>query len=238
MHARLTVSNDAYTLSLAPEGGALAERTRLPAGSEALIPARRFPHGVTEAAFELAIEHAENWLMPHARSLNDADLEVRDETGRISTGLAALQLQSSGGWTLEAFEQLFLDLVDRTKRASADVAFVADIVLIRELAHHGRVRSVSLNSVEPTSGVSAAFLDEVKAMLLQAVDATEPPGGLGTDEPLFGPDSRLDLDSLDGLQLSVAIQKHYGIRMADSKELRRALVSLTTLASHIALHKK
>lgn len=144
MHARLTVSNDAYILSLATEGGALAERARLPAGSEALISARRFPHGVNEAAFELAIEHAENWLMPHARSLSDANLEVQDTTGRISTGLAALQLQSAGEWSLETFEKLFLDVVDRTKRASVDLAFVADIVLIRELAHHGRVRNVQL----------------------------------------------------------------------------------------------
>jgi acyl carrier protein len=82
------------------------------------------------------------------------------------------------------------------------------------------------------------FLDEVKALLLNAVDAEEPPGGLSADEPLFGPDSRLDLDSLDGLQLSVAIQKQYGIRMADSKELRRALVSLVVLARYIVAHRK
>ena len=82
------------------------------------------------------------------------------------------------------------------------------------------------------------FLDEVKALLLNAVDAKEPPGGLSADEPLFGPDSRLDLDSLDGLQLSVAIQKQYGIRMADSKDLRRALVSLEVLASYIIAHRQ
>lgn len=83
-----------------------------------------------------------------------------------------------------------------------------------------------------------AFLEEVKALLLTAVDASEPADGLRLDEPLFGPDSRLDLDSLDGLQLSVAIQKRYGIRMADSKDLRRALASLTILASYIATHRK
>ena len=84
----------------------------------------------------------------------------------------------------------------------------------------------------------AAFVQEVKTLLLQAVDAVEPVGGLALDEPLFGPESRLDLDSLDGLQLSVAIQKKYGIRMADSKDLRRALASLTVLASYIAAHRK
>jgi acyl carrier protein len=83
-----------------------------------------------------------------------------------------------------------------------------------------------------------AFLEEVKALLLNAVDASEPPGGLRLDEPLFGPDSRLDLDSLDGLQLSVAIQKRYGVRMADSKDLRRAMASLTILADYITTHRK
>ena len=89
-----------------------------------------------------------------------------------------------------------------------------------------------------TAALDPAFLEEVKALLLNAVDAREPPGGLRLDEPLFGPDSRLDLDSLDGLQLSVAIQKRYGVRMADSKNLRRALASLTILASYIATHRK
>jgi acyl carrier protein len=84
----------------------------------------------------------------------------------------------------------------------------------------------------------AAFLEEIKVLLLNAVDAKEPPGGLSDAEPLFGPESRLDLDSLDGLQLSVAIQKQYGIRMADSKDLRRALGSLTVLASYIAARRK
>ena len=75
-------------------------------------------------------------------------------------------------------------------------------------------------------------------MLFAAVDKSEPDAGLRDDEPLFGPESRLDLDSLDGLQISMAIQKKYGIRLADSKDLRRALVSLITLADYIEAHKK
>jgi acyl carrier protein len=79
----------------------------------------------------------------------------------------------------------------------------------------------------------ATFLNELKAHLLAAVDKDEPAGGLRDDEPLFGPESRLDLDSLDALQISMAIQKKYGVRMPDSKETRRALASLTTLADHL-----
>lgn len=78
-----------------------------------------------------------------------------------------------------------------------------------------------------------AYRAELKAHILAAVDKSEPPGGLHDDEPWFGPESRLDLDSLDALQISVAIQKKYRVRMADSKDTRRALVSLRTLAAYL-----
>lgn len=79
----------------------------------------------------------------------------------------------------------------------------------------------------------AKFLSELKARLLAAVDKDEPAGGLRDDEPLFGRNSRLNLDSLDALQISMAMQKTYGVRMPDSKETRRALVSLLALAEYL-----
>ncbi len=80
----------------------------------------------------------------------------------------------------------------------------------------------------------SAFRTELKAVILAAVDKDEPAGGLRDDEPWFGDGSRLDLDSLDALQISMAIQKKYGVRMPDSKETRRALVSLLALAEHLS----
>lgn len=77
------------------------------------------------------------------------------------------------------------------------------------------------------------FMTQLKALLLEACDKDEPPGGLTPEEILFGPESRLNLDSLDALQISMAIQKRYGIRMPDSKDTRRALASLATLANHL-----
>jgi len=80
---------------------------------------------------------------------------------------------------------------------------------------------------------NAALLDQLKRLVLEACDKEEPTGGLTHDEILFGPQSRLDLDSLDALQISMALQKRYGVRMPDSKETRRALASLDTLAAHL-----
>lgn len=78
-----------------------------------------------------------------------------------------------------------------------------------------------------------AFLAQLKRLLLEACDKEEPPGGLSSEEILFGSQSRLELDSLDALQISMAIQKRYGVRMPDSKETRRAMASLGTLACHL-----
>ncbi|HEY0720805.1 MAG TPA: phosphopantetheine-binding protein [Gammaproteobacteria bacterium] len=81
------------------------------------------------------------------------------------------------------------------------------------------------------------FQEEVKNLILEAADKEEPAGGLTGDEPLFGAESRLQLDSLDALQISMALQKRYGVRMPDSKETRRALASLAHLAEHLSAHR-
>lgn len=81
--------------------------------------------------------------------------------------------------------------------------------------------------IDPTQ---RAWRDQLKALILQACDKDEPPDGLNDDETLFGPDSRLALDSMDALQLSMALQQAYGVRWVDSKETRRAFASLAHLA--------
>ena len=77
------------------------------------------------------------------------------------------------------------------------------------------------------------LITELKTVVLEAAERDAPEGGLDDDEPLFGPEARLDLDSLDALQVSMAIQQRYGVRMPDSKETRRALVSIAHLAQHL-----
>lgn len=79
----------------------------------------------------------------------------------------------------------------------------------------------------------SAFLAQLREYILACVDKTEPEGGLRNDEPWFGENSRLGLDSLDALQISMAIQKKYAVRMPDSKETRRALSSLECLAEYL-----
>ena len=79
----------------------------------------------------------------------------------------------------------------------------------------------------------AELVAELKALVLEAAEKPAPDGGLGDEEPLFGADARLNLDSLDALQISMAVQQRYGVRMTDSKETRRALTSIAELARHL-----
>jgi len=80
---------------------------------------------------------------------------------------------------------------------------------------------------------STGLIAELKTLVLDAVEKAAPAGGLADDEALFGPESRLVLDSLDALQISMAIQQRFGVRMSDSKETRRALTSIAHLAQHL-----
>jgi acyl carrier protein len=80
---------------------------------------------------------------------------------------------------------------------------------------------------------ATAWMEELKTLILEAAEKQAPPGGLLDDEVLFGEQARVDFDSLDALQISMAIQKKYGVRMPDSKDTRRALESIAHLAAFL-----
>lgn len=60
------------------------------------------------------------------------------------------------------------------------------------------------------------------------------PEELTDDEPLIG--SGLNLDSIDALELVVALEKEFGIKISSSEESREALASVAHLAEFIRNH--
>lgn len=70
----------------------------------------------------------------------------------------------------------------------------------------------------------------VENLMLQ-VNADE----ITDDLPLFGPGG-LGLDSVDALQLVVALDKTYGLKIADSEVARRNLQSVNTIAAAVEQH--
>lgn len=79
---------------------------------------------------------------------------------------------------------------------------------------------------------------EVKELIidvLQLEDIT--PADIDSAAPLFV--DGLGLDSIDALELGVALQKKYGISLsADSEETRRHFTSVSALAALIESHGK
>lgn len=58
------------------------------------------------------------------------------------------------------------------------------------------------------------------------------PDDIREETPLFGPES-LGLDSLDALQMIIAIEKEYGVAITDPTTAREALQSLSMLRDYI-----
>ena len=72
----------------------------------------------------------------------------------------------------------------------------------------------------------------VESLNLEGVDAAQ----IDPEAPLFG--DGLGLDSIDALELALAISKKYGFQLrSDSDENRRIFASLRALSAHIELNK-
>lgn len=74
---------------------------------------------------------------------------------------------------------------------------------------------------------------QIKRMIVQEADRDIDPQTIRDDEPLFGVESAIQLDSLDALQLSMAIYKKYGFKITDSKDARRMFATVNSLADAI-----
>lgn len=56
---------------------------------------------------------------------------------------------------------------------------------------------------------------------------------ISDQESLVGAEAQLDLDSLDTLQISLAIKQRYKVRIEGSKEGRQAFASISAMAEYI-----
>lgn len=73
---------------------------------------------------------------------------------------------------------------------------------------------------------------ELKELMIKTLDLRDvQPEDIGNDEPLFG--SVLELDSLDGLELVLQLEKTYAIKIGSSEASKEALQSVNVLAEFI-----
>ncbi|MBS0630530.1 MAG: acyl carrier protein [Verrucomicrobia bacterium] len=59
------------------------------------------------------------------------------------------------------------------------------------------------------------------------------PEDIPDDEPLIG-SPRFGFDSIDALEIALAVEKQFGVKLGSSEESRQALASVSALAAYLA----
>ncbi len=74
----------------------------------------------------------------------------------------------------------------------------------------------------------------LKKMIIEECEKDEfAADDISDDVLLFSPESGLDLDSVDALQLSMSLQAQFNVRLTDPKEFRRVVTTINGLADYL-----
>lgn len=78
---------------------------------------------------------------------------------------------------------------------------------------------------------------ELAELMIEALNLEDvEPGSIDPQAPLFG--DGLGLDSIDALELSLAISKRYGFQLrSDNPDNRKIFGSLAALSAHVEQHR-
>ncbi len=75
---------------------------------------------------------------------------------------------------------------------------------------------------------------EIKELIITTLNITDVnPEDVIDNEPLFAPDNVLGLDSIDALEIIMALQRKYDVRIDDQNLARFILTSIDTIAEFI-----
>ena len=78
---------------------------------------------------------------------------------------------------------------------------------------------------------------ELKKYIIEELNLEDlTPEDIDADAPLFG--SGLGLDSIDALEIILILEKYYGIKLANSAEVKPIFYSVRTLAEYIEKNRK
>ena len=77
-----------------------------------------------------------------------------------------------------------------------------------------------------------ALRERIKNMMVENLMLHVPAADIADDQPLFGPGS-LGLDSVDALQLVVALDKNFGLKIPDPAAAKEILQNVSTMVSAV-----
>lgn len=84
---------------------------------------------------------------------------------------------------------------------------------------------------------SAALKRRIKDLMVENLMLQVTAAEIGDSQPLFGPES-LGLDSVDALQLVVALDKNFGLKIPDPAAAKEILQSVDTIAAAVLQDRK
>jgi len=82
---------------------------------------------------------------------------------------------------------------------------------------------------------TAELKTQIKHLLVENLMLQSKAEEIADDLPLFGPGS-LGLDSVDALQLVVALDKNYGLKIPDPEAAKKILQSVNTIVAALEAH--
>jgi len=78
----------------------------------------------------------------------------------------------------------------------------------------------------------SSLREQIKAMMVENLMLQVTAAEIGDDQLLFGPGS-LGLDSVDALQLVVALDKNFGLKIPDPAAAKQILQSVNTITDAV-----
>lgn len=85
--------------------------------------------------------------------------------------------------------------------------------------------------------MTTSLTSDIKGMMVENLMLQMAKEDIGDDLPLFGPGG-LGLDSVDALQMVVALDKKYGLKILDPETARVVLQSVSSIAVAIEKHRQ
>ena len=95
---------------------------------------------------------------------------------------------------------------------------------------------------DPVAGATRSMISmdldklrmEIKQLIISELDLRgKTPEDIGDDQVLFG--GGLALDSLDALQLAMAIEERFGVKIPEGEQAKAIFASVSALATHVAV---
>jgi acyl carrier protein len=87
--------------------------------------------------------------------------------------------------------------------------------------------------------VTEELRTEIKNLIMETLGITGlKPEDIDNDKPMFGGENTLTLDSVDALEIIMAIQRKYNLRIADQNLARSVIYSINTIAEFLVKERE